>query len=73
MFANGAEDGVQSLVKSYQKKKKKKKVLDATLLNIQHYKVSIKGKWSNPRNGVAPSPTSQCSSYRKGSPQVTLD
>ena len=30
-------------------------------------------KWSNPRNGVAPSPTPWCSSYRKGSLRVTLD
>ena len=30
-------------------------------------------KWSNPGNGVAPSPTPWCSSYRKGSLRVTLD
>ena len=30
-------------------------------------------KWSNPGNGVAPSPTPWCSSYRKGSLLVTLD
>ena len=47
-------------------------VLDAILLNTQHYKVQIKCKWSNPGKGVAPSPTSWCSSYRKGSPRVTL-
>ena len=29
-------------------------------------------KWSNPWNGVAPSPTPWCSSYRKGSLRVTL-
>ena len=29
--------------------------------------------WSNPRKGVAPSPTSWCSSYWKGSPLVTLN
>ena len=33
-------------------------VLDATLLNTQHYKVRI--KWSNPGKGVAPSSTPQC-------------
>ena len=42
------ETGVQSQVESYQrlkkKKKKKKMVLDAALLNTQHYKVRIKGK-----------------------------
>ena len=28
----------------------------------QHYKVQIKGKWSNPGKGFAPSPTPRCSS-----------
>ena len=36
-----------------------KMVLDTALLSTQHYKV----KWSNPGNGVAPSPTPRCSSY----------
>ena len=31
-------------------------VLDATLLNTQHYKIRIKVKWSNPGKGVVPSP-----------------
>ena len=48
-------------------------VLDASLLNTQHYKVRIKGKVKPSREGVAPSPTSWCSSYRKGSLRVTLD
>ena len=39
----------------------------------QYYEVRIKVKWSNPGNRVAPSPTPQCSSYWKGSLQVTLD
>ena len=30
-------------------------------------------KWSNPGNGVAPSPTPQCSSYWKGIFGITLD
>ena len=30
-------------------------------------------KWSNPEKGVAPSPTPQCSNYRKGSLLVALD
>ena len=59
------ETRVQSKVESYQRLKKM--VLDATLLDTQHYKIRIKGK------GVAPSPTPWCSSYRKGSLQVTLD
>ena len=35
---------VQSQVESYQRLKKKKMVLDATLVNTQHYKVRINGK-----------------------------
>ena len=45
----------------------------ASLLNTQHYKVRIKGNVEPSREGVAPSPTSWCSSYRKGSLRVTLD
>ena len=48
-------------------------VLDASLLNTQHYKVRIKGKVEQSREGVAPSPTPWCSSYRKGNLRVTLD
>ena len=42
-----------------------KMVLNATLLNTQHYKARIKGKveLGNPGSGVAPSPTPQCSSF----------
>ena len=53
--------------------KTQKMVLDASLLNTQHYKVRIKGKVEQSREGVAPSPTHLCSSYRKGSLRVTLD
>ena len=53
--------------------KTQKMVLDASLLNTQHYKVRIKGKVEQSREGVAPSPTHWCSSYRKGSLWVTLD
>ena len=53
--------------------KTQKMVLDASLLNTQHYKVWIKGKVEQSREGVAPSPTPWCSSYRKGSLRVTLD
>ena len=45
--------------------KTQKMVLDASLLNTQHYKVWIKGKVEQSREG--------CSSYRKGSLRVTLD
>ena len=47
--------------------KTQKMVLDASLLNTQIYKVRIKGKVEQSREGVAPSPTPWCSSYRKGS------
>ena len=53
--------------------KTQKMVLDAYLLNTQHYKVWIKSKRSNQRKGVARSPTHRCSSYVKGSLQVALD
>ena len=53
--------------------KTQKIVLDAILLNTQHYKVLSRVKWSNPGKGVAPSPTPRCSSYRKGILRVTLD
>ena len=43
--------------------KTQKMVLDASSLNTKQFKEGIKGKWSNPGNGVAPSPTLQCSSY----------
>ena len=49
--------------------KTQKMVLDTSLLNTQHYK----GKVEQSREGVAPSPTHWCSSYRKGSLRVTLD
>ena len=63
VFANGLGD-----LGSIQKM-----ILDASLLNTQHYKVRIKGKVEQSREGVAPSPTPWYSSYRKGSLQVTLD
>ena len=50
-----------------------KMVLDTSLLNNQHYKVRIKGKVEQSREGVAPSPTPWCSSIWKGSLRVTLD
>ena len=53
--------------------KTQKMVLDASLLNTQHYKVRIKGKVEQLGKGLAPSPTHWCSSYRKGSFRVTLD
>ena len=41
-----------------------------TLSNIRYIS---RVKWSNPSRGGAPSPTPRCSSYRKGSLQVTLN
>ena len=43
--------------------KTQKIVLDSSLLNTQHYKVGIKGKWSNPGKGIALSPIPRCCSY----------
>ena len=53
--------------------KTQKMVLDTSLLNTQHLRYISRVKWSNPRKGVVPSLTPQCSSYWKGSLQVTLD
>ena len=70
-FANGP--GNQGSIPDRVIPKTQKMVLDASLLNTQHYKVRSRVKWSNPGKGVAPSPTPWCSSYRKGSLQGTLD
>ena len=59
VFANGPGD--RGSIPGRVIPKTRKMVLNAALLNTQHYKVRV--KWSNPRNGVAPSPTPQCSSY----------
>ena len=50
-----------------------KMVLDATLLNTQHYKVRIMGKVEQSRVRINAPPTPWCSSYWKGSHRVTLD
>ena len=71
MFANGPGD--LGSIPGRVIPKTQKMVLDASLLNTQHYKVWIKGKVEQSREGVAPSPTHWCSSYRKGSLLVTLD
>ena len=70
-FANGPGDLVS--IPGRVIPKTQKMVLDASLLNSQHYKVWIKGKVEQSREGVVPSPTPWCSSYRKGSLRVTLD
>ena len=71
VFANGPGD--LGSIPGRVIRKTQKMVLNASLLNTQHYKVRIKGKVEQSREGVAPSPTHWCSSYRKGSLRVTLD
>ena len=53
--------------------KASKIILDASLLNSQHYKIRIKGKWSNAKKGVVSTPTPWYSNYWKVSLQVALD
>ena len=48
-------------------------VLYAALLSTQNYKVRIKGRVEQSKEGVGPSLTPWCSSYCKGSVRVTLD
>ena len=41
-------------------------VLDGSMLNTQHYKVWIKGKWTNPQKGSVPSPHLSVVAIEKG-------
>ena len=50
VFANGSGD--RDLIPGRIIPKTQKMVLDTYLLNTQHYKVQIKGKYSNPGKGV---------------------
>ena len=61
----------QSQVESYQKLKKWYLVRLCLTLSIIRYGSRV--TWSDLGNWVAPSPTPRCSSYWKGSLQVTLD
>ena len=61
MFANGTED--RGSVPGRVIPKTQKMVLDSVALNTKHYKVRIKVKWSNPGNGVLPSPTPRCGNH----------
>ena len=45
-------------------------IRDAALLNTQHYKVLIKGKWGNQGKGVTLSPIEKIAF---GSPSTTVD
>ena len=65
------ETGVQSQVESYQWLKKWYLLVPCLTLSIIRYGSRV--KWNNPGKGVTPSPTPWCSSYWKGSLQVTLD
>ena len=73
VFANGPGD--QGSILGRVIPKTQKMVLDATLLNTQHYKVSIKGKVEQSREGVAPSPHFGVVAIEKeplGHPQLRL-
>ena len=63
--------GVQSQVELNQRLKKWYLIPPCLTLSIIRYVSRV--KWSNPRKGVAPSPTPWCSSYSKGSFRVALD
>ena len=65
------ETWVQSHVDSYRRLKKWYLMLPCLTLSIIRYGSRV--KWNNPGKGVAPSPSPRCSSYWKGSLQVTLD
>ena len=51
VFANGPGDS--NSIPGRVIPKTQEMILDATLLNTQHYKVRIKVKWSDPGKGVA--------------------
>ena len=71
VFANGVGDQGSIHVKSFQRLKKWYLVQPCWTLSIIRYGSRV--KWSNPGNGVAPSPIPRYSSYWKGSLRVTLD
>ena len=71
VFANGPGD--QNSILGQVIPKTQKIELDTALLNTQHYKVSIKGKVEQSREGVVPSPIPWFCSYWKGSLWVTLN
>ena len=65
------ETSVQSRVESYQRLKKWYLMPPGLTLSFIRYRSRL--KWSNPGKGVGPSHTPWCSSYWKGSFQVTFD
>ena len=64
------ETVVQSQVESYQRLKKWLLMPPCLTLNFIRYGSRV--NWSNPGNGVVPSPTDRCSSYWKESLRVIL-
>ena len=72
VFANGPGD-LGSIPGRVIPKTLKKWNLIPPCLTLSIIRYGSRVKWSNPGNGVAPSPTPWCSSYRKGSLRVTLD
>ena len=68
VFANGPQD-----LGSIPLQRLKKGLLMTPCLTLRILKYVSRVKWSNPGNGVAPSPTPRCSSYWKGSFPVALD
>ena len=71
VFANGPGD--RDSIPGRVIPKTQKMVFDAAWINTQHYKIRIKGKVEQCRDGVAPYPILWCSSYWKGSLRVALD
>ena len=65
------DTGVQSQVESYQRLKKW--YLIPPCLALSNIRYVSRVKWSNPRKGVAPSPTPQCNSSWKGTLLVAFD
>ena len=65
------ETWVQSQVASYQRLLKW--YLIPLCLTLSNIRLVSRVKWSNPKKGVAPSPTPRCSSYWKGSLLVALN
>ena len=61
VFADGPGD--QGSIPGQVIPKTQKMIIDATLLNTQHNKVSTKGKVEQCREGVAPSPKPWYGSY----------
>ena len=71
VFANGT--GAWGSIPGQVIPKTQKMLLDAALLNTQHYKVRIKGKVEQSREWSSALPTPRCSSYWKRSLWVTLN